>query len=135
MDGQGELLVKWQAGYSVRNLLMDSQHQVIFSLLNRLFLAIRRGERSVVPEEVLKELVRYTQIHFKAEEHLLEQCRYPRLAEHRDLHEGMIQRTRDLCDRYTPGDGELAYTILEFLKTWWTGHIRVEDQKYAQVVG
>jgi hemerythrin-like metal-binding protein len=79
--------VQWTEKFSVGVRELDQQHQQLIKLLNRLIST--QGTISVHSEtisEILMEMTRYAQTHFKTEERLMETYGYPGLEEQKIQH-------------------------------------------------
>jgi hemerythrin-like metal-binding protein len=110
---------------------MDSQHTVLFGMLNDLHDAMLKGQAQKVTGELLGKLVTYTREHFTAEEGLMASANYPGLAEHRVKHRELLEKVDDFAARYARGESMLNVPLLNFLRDWLTNHIQHEDQKYG----
>ena len=53
---------------------MDSQHKQWITLINRLYASITQGDAAKTVGTILKDLLDYTDYHFKAEEELMEKA-------------------------------------------------------------
>ena len=72
----------WKDAYSVRIPEIDAQHKILIRLINELHAAMLCGQAAGAMAGIMDELVRYTDIHFRHEEALLERRRYSGLAAH-----------------------------------------------------
>jgi hemerythrin len=125
-------LITWQDGYSVGVPQIDDDHKLLVSLINQLDDAIRGGQGHDVVGSVLTVLEEYTHGHFGREELLMAKAGYSDLPAHHREHEKLTAQVRDIAGRYHRGDrAALDGAVLEFLKTWLTGHILGVDMKYA----
>lgn len=126
--------LKWEARFSVKVPEMDRQHQHLVGIINRLHDEMARGAPPESLAAILKDLVRYTQVHFRREEELMAAAGYPALgrhrAEHQDLTNQVLQFERDL----EAGKLALSIALLNFLKAWLKDHISRSDSGYADYV-
>jgi hemerythrin len=123
--------VIWSEKFSVGVEEMDQQHQQLIKLLNLLISA--QGRLHVHSEEVsdaLTEMTRYAQIHFKAEEKLMEAYAYPGLEDQKMQHRIFRKKTVDLCTATIHGVEVVPEVILLYLADWWVNHILKEDKSY-----
>lgn len=128
-------LITWQESYSVGVEMIDTDHQLLVSLINQLDDAIREGGGRDTVGSVLNVLLEYTETHFGREELLMEKGGYPELAPHKREHVKLTDQVRVIADRFNGGDdSSLDAEVLEFLKNWLTGHILGVDRKYAPFV-
>jgi len=110
---------------------IDTDHKLLVSLINQLDDAISGGEGRETVGSVINALLDYTEYHFKREESLMDACGYPDLEAHKRHHEQLCERVGEIRDRYVADKDSLADAeVLEFMRTWLTGHILGEDKKY-----
>ncbi len=124
-------LLSWSSKYSVGVKSMDSQHSVLFGMLNDLHEAMMKGQAQKVAGELLLKLAKYTRDHFTAEEAMMTSTRYPELAQHRIKHRDLMKQVNEFAARYARGETTLNVQLLNFLRDWLTNHIQHEDQKYG----
>jgi hemerythrin len=124
-------LVEWEPKYSVGIAAIDAQHKNLVDMINQLHEAMRLGKANQELNPVLDRLVEYTNTHFKAEELLLQTNGYPTLADHKKIHSSMVGQITDLKAKLQKSSVGMSVTVSNFLKTWLTDHIMVEDKKYG----
>jgi diguanylate cyclase (GGDEF)-like protein/hemerythrin-like metal-binding protein/PAS domain S-box-containing protein len=106
---------------------LDSQHQEMANMINRLNDAIKH---SVPVEDALlqfDEIIAYTRFHFDAEERLMEQSWYTDNELHKQEHLKLIGEAQYLRGKLIQGDEPL---VLQSLKDWLLSHI-LEDKSLA----
>jgi hemerythrin len=123
--------LQWEDKYSVNIPEVDSQHKVLFKLIERLDTAIREKRGSAACQGILGELVDYTRIHFALEESLMRLARYPEFDGHKQLHESLIAEVGELQKKIACGTASISFELMQFLRVWLTKHIMQSDQKYA----
>ena len=124
-------LLTWNNTYSVGVKTIDSQHTVLFDILNDLHAAMMSGKASSLTGPILKKLVTYTKEHFAAEEAMLASTKYPGLAEHKVKHKDLIKQVEDYSARFDRGEITLNLHLLNFLRDWLTNHIQKVDHEYG----
>ncbi len=124
-------LLTWSSKYSVNVGSLDSQHNVLFGILNDLHEAMMKGQAQKMTGELLGKLVKYTREHFTAEEALMASTGYPELAQHRIKHSDLIKQVDEFSARYERGETALNLQLMNFLRDWLSNHIQNEDQKYG----
>lgn len=127
-------LLSWSSKYSVGVQAMDSQHEVLFKILNELHDAMMRGQAREVTGLLLQKLTRYTRTHFSAEESVMAAAGFPGLAQHRIKHRELMKQVDEFGARYKSGEGALNVQLLNFLRDWLTTHIEQEDRAYGPSV-
>lgn len=119
----------WTNAIRVGIDLLDKDHQILVSLLNRLML--RTADDADV-DDVITKLVDYTHYHFNREEAILEAAAYPGLQMHRALHKKLIRDLNGHRDAWSQHHNqENLIQLHKFMKDWLFNHILSEDQKYA----
>ena len=124
-------LLTWGSKYSVGVKPMDSQHTVLFGLLNDLHAAMLKGQAQNLTGPLLRKLVDYTHTHFKAEEGMLADTGYPGLADHKVKHCALLQQVEDYSARFEKGEITLNLQLMNFLRDWLTNHIQKTDHEYG----
>jgi hemerythrin-like metal-binding protein len=124
-------LLTWGSKYSVGVQSMDSQHTVLFGILNDLHAAMIKGQAQQMTGFLLKKLADYTRIHFSSEESMMAAAQYPGLAQHRTKHRELIKQVGEFMARFERGESTLNVNLLNFLRDWLTTHIQQEDQQYG----
>lgn len=124
-------LMAWNSSYSVGVLTLDSQHTILFDILNELHEAMMEGKASSLTGPILRKLVTYTREHFAAEEGLLAKSQYPGLEGHKLLHRDLIKQVEDYSERFERGEITLNLHLLNFLRDWLTNHIMKVDHEYG----
>jgi hemerythrin-like metal-binding protein len=124
-------LLTWSSKYSVGVQSMDSQHTVLFEILNELHEAMMKGKAQKVTGALLRKLMDYTQNHFSAEEAMMASAGYSGLDGHRAKHDELIRQVEEFRTRYERGEGNLNLQLLNFLRDWLTNHIEKVDHGYT----
>lgn len=126
-----EVFFKWQPEYSVGIKTIDSQHQELVNILNRLFIAVSKREGDKAIAGILDALMGYTKEHFSLEERLMQQAGYKDLEAHMQEHQKLIDQLDQLCNKYLLEEKPIYFEMLSFLKTWLKEHIQCVDMKYS----
>jgi len=121
----------WKSEYSVGVASMDAHHQKLVKLINKLHASLKGGESETATKTVLKELVSYTQYHFKAEEELMARNNYADLDEHKKIHGDFLNAVSSARDRWEAGDSSVPQELLALLEKWLVGHITNVDKQYG----
>ncbi len=124
----------WRPSYEVGVPEIDAQHRELFACCDRLVEALSGGQGRAEIGETLHVLGRYVASHFADEELLLEQVRYPSLAQHRARHTRIIADLLRLCREYErrgPSAG-LAIELTHLVRAWILRHVLVDDHAASQ---
>lgn len=125
----------WTEDFSVRNKMIDEQHQTFFSIANELEDLIQNGAagKGVLLDEVAK-LGDYAFYHLGTEESLFDEYDYPNAAEHIAAHDAFRMKAEEMmnCVRDEAGDiRDLAKETADFAGNWLMNHIFVMDKQYT----
>ncbi len=129
-----EVFFKWLPEYNVGIKTIDSQHQELVNILNRLFVAVSKREGDKVIAGILDALMGYTKEHFTLEERLMQQAKYKDLEAHKQEHKKLIDQLDQLCKKHLLDEKPIYFEMLSFLKTWLKDHILGVDMKYSEAL-
>lgn len=121
----------WKLRYELGIPLIDEQHKRIFFLLNRLHEVVAGSQPRAEVEQVLEDLVRQTQEHFRTEERFMAEMKFPGIEEHRGQHGKLEDGLYGLMVRFRDGDASMAMLVTTYLGSWLRHHIREGDKAYA----
>ncbi|CAB1369287.1 bacteriohemerythrin [Denitratisoma oestradiolicum] len=126
--------VIWDDSLSIGIDTIDAHHHYLFDLTNDLFDSVvqKLGAKEVV--RVLKTLDQYAQVHFQAEERMMEHYGYPALDNQKLQHHGFREKLKELYDELHINPLTAQFDVLNFLKKWLVGHIWYEDAKLRHLV-
>ena len=124
-------LIAWDNSFSVGVKAIDNQHKGLLEIVNELYAAMMQRQTKSVTGPLLNKLVNYTQVHFSAEEKMMQATDYPHLIQHRARHLDLTRQVGEFMTRYEHGDGSLNIHLLRFLSDWLTRHIQQEDKEYG----
>ncbi len=128
---------QWTDKYRTNIGSIDKQHRGLFEKLNKLELAIYRGECKSNLRELANFFEKYIEEHFTLEETLMKQNNYPEYIEHVLQHDQFRKMFQDFVkdlDR-RGGDSYLAMHIGKELRKWWENHILKTDMRYVPHLG
>ena len=109
---------------------IDKDHQVVISLLNKM---THRSINDADLDKVIEEMIEYTRYHFRREETIMRVTGYPDFAPHVRRHRKLIKQVTDLDDAWRKDrDPKILQELLQFLRSWWIGHILEVDTGIAQ---
>ncbi|MBN2221739.1 MAG: hemerythrin family protein [Vallitaleaceae bacterium] len=122
----------WDERYSIDEKQIDSQHRKLFELLNEVCHLAQEDQATPLFSTIkmISELSIYAIFHFREEENLMKEIQYPDLEAHQAQHNEYIQKINQLKENYQKQDPLINYEILDFLNSWLTKHILIEDMKY-----
>jgi hemerythrin len=126
-----EVFFKWLPAYSVNIKTIDSQHQELVNILNRLFVAVSKREGDKAIAGILDALMTYTRTHFELEERLMRQANYKDIVPHMAEHKKLLEQLDTLCKKHLIEEKAIYFEMLSFLKTWLKEHIQGVDTRYS----
>lgn len=127
-------LIQWSDTLSVGNQWIDDQHRILIDTINQLASAESLHNHHAVAM-IIDELVSYATFHFNFEEKLMAADGFPRLEEHRLIHQGFVKWVTDFRDEFVTYDKRaIGEPVLEFLCNWLQHHIMDEDQQYRSFI-
>lgn len=134
MSNMDDVFFKWLPEYSVGIKTIDSQHQELVNILNRLFIAVSKREGDKAIAGILDALMGYTKEHFRLEERLMQQARYKDFDAHKLEHKKLIEQLDQLCKKHMLEDKPIYFEMMNFLKTWLKEHIQGVDTRYSSAL-
>ncbi|NOU20085.1 MAG: hemerythrin family protein [Bacteroidales bacterium] len=126
-----KILINWTDTYSIGYSEIDNQHKKLVEMINVLYNAFSQGAVENVIRDILDEMIKYTDYHFKNEEKYFEKYAYSDAQEHIKQHEEFVLKVTDFYQEYNRGSETLTYDIMHFLRDWLLEHIKDSDRKYS----
>lgn len=126
--------IEWTTSLSVGVTDIDEQHQRLFTIIDELSNAKKDSLDSASILAILRQLVDYSDYHFRTEDNYMIENNYPLFLSHRKEHLAYIRKMGDLINALERKDNSLSEDILEFLHNWWHNHITDSDLKYARYI-
>ncbi len=124
-------LISWTNELSVGVGQLDSDHQMLFGIINELYDAMREGHGDELLESIFSRLKEYTYTHFWKEEFLMKSYGYADYPGHKLHHEEMINQLDKFMVRYAAKSSNVsAVEVSQFLQDWLMTHIKQEDFRY-----
>jgi len=123
-----ENLIEFSAEISVGFDEIDDDHKKLINLVNWLNQAVRNGSQAEI-SPALNELIDYTNWHFRHEERLMQEHRYPELGPHEKEHDELREKVTDIYEKFENGETEILSDVPAFLSAWLVHHIQETDKK------
>lgn len=119
--------VSWDDSLSVGIDVIDEHHKYLIDLVNDLHKVITEkcGSREVA--RVLNALGQYAQIHFRAEEKMMEHHGYSAINRQMHQHQHFERKVKAFYDELHVNPLTAQHDVLTFLRDWLVKHIVVED--------
>jgi hemerythrin-like metal-binding protein len=124
-------MFEWKKEYCVGIESIDAQHQQLFAIGRELYEAMSAGRGKASLALVLDRLVQYAAVHFVHEERLMRMYDYPDSLKHKLQHDELTKKVLKFQKDFEGGMASMTVQLLEFLRDWLEGHIRVSDFAYV----
>jgi len=114
---------------------VDDEHQKLLNLVAAFQDAVMEQRGADVLCQTLDEVVAYTSYHFRHEEELFAASSYPQTEEHKAAHRALAAQVCDIQGQLRFGVTErLAQQLFQFLRFFFSSHVRVMDFSYVPYV-
>ncbi|QAT49279.1 bacteriohemerythrin [Caproiciproducens sp. NJN-50] len=126
----------WNDNLKIGVSLIDSEHKELCDRIDRLLAACSQGRGKDELVGTIEFLESYTIKHFSDEEKLQRASAYPKVAEHKKLHEFFTGKIAELKNDVQNNGANIA-TISKtnyFLMDWLLNHIQKVDSELAQYI-
>ena len=127
-------VIQWQDSFKIGHDATDKQHRKLVGMIAALQQAIADNKADEAMSLTLKELVDYTQYHFRDEEKLMVEIGYADIEHHKYLHRQMLEQVVQILTDIKSGKPFNASDLVEYLTSWLTGHIAGEDGKIGEAL-
>ncbi len=124
----------WKSSYNTDIPVIDGQHKLLLSYLNKLHSGMQNGCNNNLLLEILDDLTGYAFTHFATEEMYFTRSAYPLANKHIDEHQQFRQTVTQLRDAVLDGKAFIDIALLEYLKAWLVEHIQHMDAGFAPYV-
>lgn len=124
----------WNNSYLLNIPMIDKQHMRFFKLFDMLLVLNKEVDKDFQILEVIEELEKYTNTHFKAEEALMRKANAPDYDLHVIQHELFVKKVADFKVAYSYKNSLLLEQMIVFMRKWFLMHISEVDGKYVESV-
>ncbi len=124
----------WDERYMTGEHIVDSEHQQLVSIINRVVEQVSNKTPESEINEILAQLVNYAVVHFRHEEELMAEsgCDPRFIAAHTAVHREFASQVVKM--REFSGAGSGTEDLLRFLTSWLAHHILGIDQAMARQI-
>ena len=129
-------MAMWKDSLKIGVPLIDSEHKELCDRIDKLFAACSQGKGRAEIVETVNFLESYTIKHFSDEEKLQRSSSYPKVAEHKALHEFFIKKLADMKKDMEEHGATIAIVSQTnyFLMDWLLNHIQKVDTELANYI-
>jgi hemerythrin-like metal-binding protein len=128
------MAIQWTEELATGIERIDAQHRDLYAQVAALHEVMRTNQLDRIPA-VLDGLRKYALEHFATEEREMAARGFPRLAQHRVLHQNFVDeflRQRALMSANVTLSGVVALSV--WLTDWLREHVRKEDGQLAEFI-
>ncbi len=115
--GLAALRLVWRDSYACGESSIDTEHEEMFELANKLIQAALPGTEQDMAaiDTALGALIKHLEEHFRREEAILAERGYVRLEEHRNAHNRLLRKTGELRDAAISSGSASFGALIDFL--------------------
>lgn len=124
-------LIQWSNVLSVGVAEIDKQHQMLVSVINELYHAMKQRKAKDSLDNIINHLVSYTKIHFETEERYFDLYRYPKAESHKKEHASFVIKVTEFKEMLNNGKIALSIDVMNYLSDWLNHHIKATDKQYT----
>ena len=118
--------LEWNDSYKLGDATIDAEHALAFELANRFIAAKDQAEQT----EVAMQLYKHTREHFKREEALMHEVKFPGVKAHTEGHNMLIGRLNVISKSIAQGDVN-KQALIGLMSDWAMLHIVKDDAQLA----
>lgn len=126
--------LKWNKKHEVFVPELDAEHRNVFRIVEELRTAVEAPGTGERVQALLSELLSDMDEHFRHEERLMREARYPSFEWHRQQHETARKRVKEFGRQQPEGNPEALSTLLDFLCNWLREHTSLTDRMMCAYV-
>ena len=123
-------LLSWSNQYLIGDDLIDAEHEELFRLVNDFHTRWLEAHDRQAIARVFNQLIVYAETHFRHEETIMAEHGFSKLAEHKQVHEAMIETIFQLHRSYMEENAHLQVNTMKFVKSWLIDHILENDYRF-----
>ncbi len=126
-------ICEWNEHYAVNVPVLDRHHQKLFDLLNDLYVLMGQGSEDKPIIHIIDELLDYTDYHFREEERVMVEVKYPELITHQRMHQEFVRTVSEFHSNSHNGMAIFVATrVSNAGLAWLKNHILGVDHKYYE---
>jgi hemerythrin len=131
---KGYAMWAWDQSLCIGDVDIDSQHVILFALMNQLDIDIDGDKSHTSVDYILRAMAYYVDFHFRYEETMLAQQKYPGLEDHKIAHMKFVLDLIKMKKEANQAESklEVALKLRNWGTTWLVDHILNEDTAYAK---
>lgn len=125
----------WGEGLETGIASIDGEHRLQIELVKALEEAMALADPRPRGEEILSQLLDFTNVHFLAEDLMMRLHAYPDYQAHVQAHQTLAGQLQDLQRHFASGEFTPSRELVAALKHWLAEHIQTMDRAFAGFLG
>ncbi len=127
------MAIKWTPNLAVGIEKIDEQHKVLFERINALIEACNQGKGKDTVADLITFLKDYVVFHFRDEQQIMLNYKYPQYEQHKKLHDRFIESLNELNKELEEQGPGLALVLKtnRLVVDWLINHISKVDTQLA----
>lgn len=118
--------------HAAQQATMESEHRVQAGLIRALLAAVEAREDNPVLEQLLQQLIDYSEAHFLSEELLMRLASYDGYEEHAENHRQLLDSLRTVLHQFqATGQQELVAQVAKSTMAFMIRHIQTRDRHFV----
>lgn len=123
--------IGWSDEFLVGYDIIDTQHQHLFKIADKLYNLLQNDYDESVVDEVAVECAEYVIFHFNTEEEMMKEIGYSGMEFHKRYHEEFSAYVSTLIGDLTAGKRIDIVQLYTYIVDWLVDHILSEDKRLA----
>lgn len=119
-------MINWTSEFTVKVKGFDEQHEELAMQINDLYALVYKNSNQNQVEIKLNELHDCTKAHFKKEEEMMADMKYPERFNHKATHNKLVNHLKNIKNKCCSGKN--VYKQILLLDDWLIDHILLEDK-------
>ncbi|NLA57725.1 MAG: hemerythrin family protein [Firmicutes bacterium] len=130
------MAIKWTPNLAIGIEKIDEQHKVLFERINALIEACNQGKGKDTVAGLITFLKDYVVFHFRDEQQIMLDHKYPQYAEHKKLHDRFVESLNELNKELEEQGPGLALVLKtnRIVVDWLINHISKVDTQLAAYI-
>jgi hemerythrin-like metal-binding protein len=121
--------LQWKNEYSVGIESMDDEHREMIALINSTYDKLGSDADAEQIDDCLAEIFNTISMHFALEERIMRNAAYAEFEAHKNDHEELLDRLRDLMDDFYADPATGRKTLEQSLSDWFANHFSTFDAR------
>ena len=127
--------LEWKPEYSVGHAAVDNEHREMIATINSVFAQLGASGGDAATARRLEDVFAVVAAHFESEERIMQDAAYDEYEDHKEDHDSLLCRIRDLLDA-RPADPQAEVSAIgACLSDWMSRHFATFDARLHGKLG